>query len=201
MAKGYKTGGRRNGTPNKLTRDLREMILGALADAGGRDYLAAQAKKNPGAFLRLLGRLLPTQVTGGDDGDPAEVELSDVEIARRLAFLLARGSHALDGSKAEDLGSPRLASSPREHDRTRRNGSDDTEPCAQNPAPPKAGSGREADRRVAGGTARSFRRGPGDAVRSPGSIPLPNIPNKAEGAVRANASASADHAVVPPDSS
>jgi hypothetical protein len=33
MAKGYKTGGRRKGTPNKLTRDLREMILGALADA------------------------------------------------------------------------------------------------------------------------------------------------------------------------
>jgi hypothetical protein len=36
MATGYKTGGRAKGTPNKLTRDLREMILGALADAGGR---------------------------------------------------------------------------------------------------------------------------------------------------------------------
>jgi hypothetical protein len=61
MAKGYKTGGRRKGTPNKFTRDLREMILGALADAGGRAYLVAQAKKNPSAFLTLLGKLLPRQ--------------------------------------------------------------------------------------------------------------------------------------------
>jgi hypothetical protein len=59
MAKGYKTSGRGKGTPNKLTRDLREMILGALADAGGRAYLAAQARKNPGSFLRLVGKLLP----------------------------------------------------------------------------------------------------------------------------------------------
>ena len=95
MAKGYKTGGRRKGTPNKLTRDLREMILGALADVGGRDYLAAQAETNPSAFLSLLGKLVPTEITGRDDG-PIEVALSDLEVARRLAFLLARGAQALD---------------------------------------------------------------------------------------------------------
>ena len=95
MAKGYKTGGRRKGTPNKLTRDLREMILGALADVGGRDYLAAQAETNPSAFLSLLGKLVPTEVTGRNDG-PIEVALTDLEVARRLAFLLARGAHALD---------------------------------------------------------------------------------------------------------
>jgi hypothetical protein len=199
MAKGYKTGGRRKGTPNKLTRDLREMILGALADAGGRDYLAAQAKQNPGAFLRLLGRLLPTQVTGGGDDDPAEVELSDVEIARRLAFLLARGSHALDASRAKGPGSPDLASSPSGRDRTGPNRSDDGEPRAQNPAPPEAGSGRDADRRMPGATARAFRSGRGEAVGSLGAIPLPALSLEREGAVRA--SAAADHALVPPDSS
>jgi len=111
MAKGYKTGGRRKGTPNKLTRDLREMILGALADAGGRDYLTEQARQNPGAFLRLVGRLLPMQVSRSDDADdPVEAELSDVEVARRLAFLLARGSHALDSAAQAQRPAPRAQS-------------------------------------------------------------------------------------------
>jgi hypothetical protein len=101
MAKGYKTGGRRKGTPNKLTRDLREMILGALADVGGRAYLAAQAETNPSAFLSLLGKLLPTEVTGRHDG-PIEVALSDLEVARRLAFLLARGAQALDSPQPDE---------------------------------------------------------------------------------------------------
>ena len=107
MANGYKTGGRTKGTPNKLTRDLREMILGALADAGGRDYLAAQARKNPGAFLRLVGRLLPRPAADTDDGpvEPVKEKLSDVEVARRLAFLLARGNHALKTSQAALLSS------------------------------------------------------------------------------------------------
>jgi hypothetical protein len=111
MAKGYKTGGRRKGTPNKLTRDLREMILGALADAGGRAYLVAQAKKNPSAFLTLLGKLLPSQATGDDD--PIEVELSDVEVARCLAFLLARG--------AQGLTAPNRSARARQNRRPRRN--------------------------------------------------------------------------------
>jgi hypothetical protein len=112
MAKGYKTGGRGKGTPNRFTRDLREMILGALGDAGGRAYLVAQAKKNPRAFLTLLGKLLPSQATGNDD-DPIEVELSDVEVARRLAFLLARG--------AQGLTAPNRSARARQNRRPRRN--------------------------------------------------------------------------------
>ena len=108
MATGYKTGGRAKGTPNKLTRDLREMILGALADAGGRAYLAEQARKNPGSFLRLVGKLLPRQAADTEEG-PVKEELPDVEVARRLAFLLARGNHALETSQAALLSSsPRV---------------------------------------------------------------------------------------------
>jgi hypothetical protein len=44
-----------------MTRSLREMILGALDDAGGQDYLAEQAHKNPAAFLALVGRVLPRE--------------------------------------------------------------------------------------------------------------------------------------------
>jgi hypothetical protein len=44
------------------------MILGALNEAGGQKYLARQAKENPSAFLTLLGKILPMQVTGKDGG-------------------------------------------------------------------------------------------------------------------------------------
>ena len=50
MAKSRTSGqGRPRGVPNKLNASLREMILGALSDAGGRDYLVRQAETNPGA--------------------------------------------------------------------------------------------------------------------------------------------------------
>jgi hypothetical protein len=63
MAKGRKTGGgSRKGRPNKVTGDLRAMILQALEDAGGVNYLKAQAKENPGPFMALAGKCLPKDV-------------------------------------------------------------------------------------------------------------------------------------------
>src|SRR5271165_1351539 len=56
--------GRPKGATNTMTRSLREMILGALDDAGGQDYLAEQAHKNPAAFLALVGRVLPPEPRG-----------------------------------------------------------------------------------------------------------------------------------------
>jgi hypothetical protein len=44
-AKGQaKTGGRRKGTANKLNADIKAMILGALNDVGGQEYLAQPCK-------------------------------------------------------------------------------------------------------------------------------------------------------------
>lgn len=64
MAKGIKTGGgSRKGKPNKLTADLREMILGALDGAGGKGYLIDQASENPAAFLALIGKVVPKEVS------------------------------------------------------------------------------------------------------------------------------------------
>ncbi|MFC0302767.1 hypothetical protein ACFSTI_25085 [Rhizorhabdus histidinilytica] len=62
-----KTGGRQKGTPNKVTKALKDMILGALDDAGGQTYLADQAKANPAAFMTLVGKVLPMQVAGDAD--------------------------------------------------------------------------------------------------------------------------------------
>lgn len=59
--------GRKKGVPNKITADLRAMILGALDDAGGQEYLTRQAKRNPQAFLPLVGKCLPKEVKLGGD--------------------------------------------------------------------------------------------------------------------------------------
>lgn len=66
-----RTGGRVKGTPNKLSRDLKEMILGALSDVGGQAYLKVQAETNPNAFLGLVGKVLPMTVQGDKD-NPVE---------------------------------------------------------------------------------------------------------------------------------
>jgi hypothetical protein len=56
--------GRKPGTPNKMTKELKEMILGALDDVGGIEYLKVQALDNPTAFLTLVGKVLPLTVAG-----------------------------------------------------------------------------------------------------------------------------------------
>ena len=62
--------GRPKGMPNKTTALLKDAILQAATQAGGDagmvGYLAEQAKRNPGAFMALLGKVLPMQVTGAD---------------------------------------------------------------------------------------------------------------------------------------
>jgi hypothetical protein len=53
-------GGSRKGCPNKVTKTLKEMILSALDGAGGELYLQRQAEENPGPFLALIGKVLPS---------------------------------------------------------------------------------------------------------------------------------------------
>jgi hypothetical protein len=72
-------GGSRKGIPNKLSADVRAMILAALDRAGGEDYLLEQATANPRAFLSLVGRILPTQVTGKDDTPLIPESASDLD--------------------------------------------------------------------------------------------------------------------------
>jgi hypothetical protein len=69
MAAGRKTGGRRKGSRNKLTTALKDMILTALANKGGVEYLEKQADQNPTAFLTLVGKVLPLQVDAEHSGE------------------------------------------------------------------------------------------------------------------------------------
>jgi hypothetical protein len=60
--------GRKNGSQNKITVELKQMIEGALEEVGGQKYLVSLARKRPEIFCQLLGRLLPKAVELGFDG-------------------------------------------------------------------------------------------------------------------------------------
>ncbi len=70
-----KAGGRAAGTPNKVTKTLKEAILGALKDAGGQAYLLRVAKDDPKTFCTLIGRVLPLEVSGAN-GAPIAVTIT-----------------------------------------------------------------------------------------------------------------------------
>jgi len=87
-----KVGGRQNGTINKNSAALKDMILGALSEAGGQAYLVQQAKINPGPFLTLVGKVLPTTLEG-DKANPIAVSMS-FEEERREAIDAIRAAFA-----------------------------------------------------------------------------------------------------------
>ena len=67
--------GRPKGAVNKLSKTLKDMILGALDDAGGQAYLVEQARANPSAFLSLVGRFVPRETAlTGPEGGPIKIE-------------------------------------------------------------------------------------------------------------------------------
>jgi hypothetical protein len=82
MAKGMKTGGRTKGTPNKISKTLKEAILDAAELAGGQEgvtgYLRTQAMTNPTAFMSLLGKVLPTQIAN-EEGAAFQVAVTRIE--------------------------------------------------------------------------------------------------------------------------
>ena len=65
--------GRKKGVPNKATGELKAMILEALDKAGGVNYLldCALNEKTQGAFLSLIGKVLPMTIAG-DDKNPLQ---------------------------------------------------------------------------------------------------------------------------------
>ncbi len=71
--------GRPKGVPNKTTAFLKDAILRAAEAAGAQygpdgmvSYLQAQAERNPGPFMALLGKVLPMQI-GMDPDNPVKV--------------------------------------------------------------------------------------------------------------------------------
>lgn len=77
--------GRPKGAVNKTTALLKDAILLAAENAGGEatgdkpgglvGYLTTQATANPTAFMGLLGKVLPTQLTGDPENPVAVTEI------------------------------------------------------------------------------------------------------------------------------
>ena len=58
---GKKFGGRKKGTPNKTTQDMKSAILEAFEKAGGAAYLQRLADDEPRTFAMLLAKVLPSE--------------------------------------------------------------------------------------------------------------------------------------------
>lgn len=71
--------GRPKGVPNKSTTLLKDAILQAAEQAGGKDglvgYLKSVALSKPESFTPLLGKVLPMQITG-DGGGAIEIKIT-----------------------------------------------------------------------------------------------------------------------------
>lgn len=69
--------GTRKGVPNKNTAAIKDMILTALNNAGGAEYLERRANdpRTAAAFLGLVGKVLPLQVSG-EGGGPIGLSLT-----------------------------------------------------------------------------------------------------------------------------
>lgn len=71
------TGGRPKGSPNKVTKELKDMILEALDKSGGVAYLQERANdpRTAAAFLSLIGKVLPTTIAGTGEKGAIVVEI------------------------------------------------------------------------------------------------------------------------------
>lgn len=61
--------GRPKGIPNKITTAVKTMVLQALDELGGVEYLKDIAQVEPKAFCSLLSKCMPQEVTGKDGKD------------------------------------------------------------------------------------------------------------------------------------
>jgi hypothetical protein len=107
MATKRKTGGRTKGTPNKVNAAVKEAIVSAFNKVGGEDYLVQVAENDPRTFCALLGKVMPTQLTGAGD-EPIRLANEGRESARdrlfaRIEQTALRGGEDQAGSLRSEL--------------------------------------------------------------------------------------------------
>lgn len=78
MARGFKTGGRKAGTPNKDTASQRHAIHEAFEQLGGVPSLVKYAESDPKGFYAIWGRTVPTKVEGGGENGALVIEIHRV---------------------------------------------------------------------------------------------------------------------------
>ena len=76
--------GRKPGIPNAFTADIKAGVLEAFQKLGGPEFLVQVGRDHPTAFLGLLAKAMPMQVTGPNNGP--------IEARHRLVIELVDGS-------------------------------------------------------------------------------------------------------------
>jgi hypothetical protein len=101
--RGTKTGGRKMGTPNKLTASAREAIEQAFEGMGGTAAFTEWAKIHRTVFYtRIWPKLLPLQIAGGTETAltvrwQGEMESAREELDRKLEAIQERMSGGSGG--------------------------------------------------------------------------------------------------------
>ena len=57
-----KTGGRKPGSLNKVTADMRQVVVEAFEELGGKSYLIKIGEERPELFIRLLATIMPKDI-------------------------------------------------------------------------------------------------------------------------------------------
>lgn len=83
MAIGKKTGGRKKGTPNKLTRSVKLALDESFTKMGGVAALVRWGKDNPTEFYKLWAKILPVEAREADA--ELERELKQLQAAKLKA--------------------------------------------------------------------------------------------------------------------
>lgn len=59
---GKKFGGRKKGTPNKMTLTVKQSVLDAFEEVGGADFLVGVAHEDPKTFCAMLAKIIPSDI-------------------------------------------------------------------------------------------------------------------------------------------
>ena len=76
-----KTGGRKAGTPNKVSNIVPDNVIAVFDEIGGNEAMAEWAKDNRTEYYRLWSKLLPKQINSDISTEPNSPEpLTDNEL-------------------------------------------------------------------------------------------------------------------------
>lgn len=76
--------GRKKGTVNKITKEIKDMVIGALEQGGGQAWLVQQMEMNPVAFMGLIGKIIPHQVKAQLTGSGPNGEIEQITRIERV---------------------------------------------------------------------------------------------------------------------
>jgi hypothetical protein len=97
--------GKPKGTPNRITKDLKAAILGALEAAGGPEgsvgYLRRLAEDNSSAFASLLGKCLPHTLSADESGGGLGVKMTFTRV-----IVMPDGHREIEGVTPKSLPAP-----------------------------------------------------------------------------------------------